>query len=459
MHSKASINAKLANGKILPLLVQLSIPATAAQLVNALYSIVDRIYIGHMPEIGPLALSAVGLTFPVTMLIAAFSYLPGAGGAPLTSIAIGTGDFAKAQKILCNAFSLLLIISCVLTLGGLIFLEPLLISFGADETTMPYAYEYLQTYLLGTVFVQLALGLNFFINAQGFTLIGTITVVIGAVLNIVLDPLFLYVFDMGIRGVAYATIISQAVSCLWNVSFLCSSRSNIRLNFKDMRLDWSIVKSCCALGISPFTFRVNDSLIALLLNRLILIYGGADTNSHLAVMTILNSISQVFFMPLSGIVNGAQPILSYNFGAKNYPRLRSTIHYARTLSFSCALLMWFIIMFFPGAICLLFTTDTQLIELCKPALRIMFCTVFSLGFQMTNQNAFVAMGNTRYSFLFGIMRKLLLLVPLALILPKFFGVWGVYAAEMISNLITTIVTFIVFERYMGKLQTSFSQTA
>ena len=456
--AKQNINQQLASAKILPLLVKLTIPATVAQLVNALYSIVDRMYIGHLPEVGTIALSGVGLTFPVTMMISALSCLPGMGGAPLASIAIGEKNFQKAQKYLCNATFLLLAMSLVTTVGCLLFLRPLLTLFGADAETMPYAYSYLQTYLLGTVFVELALGLNPFINTQGFTVIGTISVVIGAVLNIILDPIFLYVLDMGIRGAAIATVISQFVSCLWILQFLTSKRSYIRIRWQELRPDRKILAATCALGVSPFTFRVNESLVMILLNRLIRIYGGADANLHLASMTIINSMSQIFFMPLLGIVSGAQPILSYNFGAHNYPRIRETIRYARILSFSCAVIMWAVILLFPGAICFLFTDNLQLTALTKTTLRITFCTVFSLGFQMINQNAFVAMGNTRCSFLFGIMRKVLILVPLAILLPHAFGVWGIYAAEMISNPVTTIITFVVFERYMNSVRVTFQDS-
>lgn len=454
--SKANINQQLANGKILPLLIKLAIPATAAQLVNALYSIVDRIYIGHLPEIGTIALSGVGLTFPITMLISAFSYLPGNGGAPLASIAIGEGKFAKAQKYLCNAVTMLLAIAAVMTVTCLIFMKPLLLMFGADSETLPYAYDYLQIYVLGTVFIELTLGLNAFINAQGFTTVGTLSVVIGAVLNIILDPVFMYVLDLGIRGAAIATVLSQMVSCVWVVRFLQSPKSNIRIQLKVLLPDWEIMRSTCALGVSPFTFRINESLVMIIMNRLILIYGGAAVHLHLAAMTMVNSIMQVFFMPLLGIVSGAQPILSFNFGARNYPRIRETIHYARLFSFSCATAMWLVFMFLPDAVCLLFTTSPELIAISKPAIRITFCTIFSLGFQMINQNAFVAMGNTRYSFLFGIMRKLLILIPVALILPHFFGIWGVYAAEAVANPVTAIITFIVFERYLSGIREMFS---
>jgi len=455
MQKKADINQQLAGGKILPLLIRLSVPATIAQLVNALYSIVDRMYIGHMPDVGTMALSGIGLTFPITMLISAFSCLPGMGGAPLASIAIGEGDIKKAQKYLCNAVSMLLVISFALTTFFLAFLEPLLKLFGADASTLPYARDYLQIYLIGTVFVQLALGLNPFINTQGFTLIGTMSVVIGAFLNIVLDPLFIYTFGMGIRGAAIATVIAQAVSCAWIFAFLTSKKSYIRINLRDMKIDGRIWKRTCALGVSPFTFRVNESVIVILLNHLLLKYGGADGNLHIASMAILSSMSQVFFMPLSGIVTGTQPLLSFNYGARNYPRIRGTIHYARMLSFGCAVVMWAFFVFAPGLVCRMFTDNPELIEMTKVTMRIMFSTILVLGFQMTNQNAFVAMGNTKYSFLFGIMRKVLLLVPLALIMPLFMGVWGVYVAEAISNPVTVIITFIVFERYMGGLKKKF----
>lgn len=455
MQKKTDINQQLAGGRIFPLLVKLSIPATVAQLVNALYSIVDRMYIGHMPDIGTLALSGIGLTFPITMLIAAFSCLPGMGGAPLSSIAIGEGDMKRAQKYLCNAVSMLLVISLVLTVIFLLFLEPLLTLFGADASTLPYAKDYLQVYLLGTVFVELALGLNPFINTQGFTLVGTMSVVIGAFLNIVLDPLFIYTFDMGVKGAAVATVIAQAASCAWIFAFLSSKKSYIRIKPADMKPVWAIWKKTCALGVSPFTFRVNESVIVILLNHLLLHYGGSDGNLHIASMAILSSMSQVFFMPLSGIVTGVQPLLSYNFGAKNYPRIRSSIRYARRLSFGCAVVMWAFLVFAPELVCRMFTDNIALIALTKTTMRIMFSTILVLGFQMINQNAFVAMGNTKYSFLFGILRKVLLLAPLALIMPKFMGVWGVYAAEAVSNPVTMLITFVVFEKYMAGLKKQF----
>lgn len=449
------ISRQLANAKILPLLVRLTIPVTIAQLVNALYSIVDRMYIGHMPGSGTLALSGVGLAFPIIMVIAAVSCLPGMGGAPMAAIAMGSGERRKAQRYLNNAFTMLLIISTILTIGCLLILDPMLLAFGASEATLPYARQYLGIYLTGTIFIEIAMGLNPFINTQGYTGIGTLTIVIGALLNIVLDPIFIYGLDLGISGAAIATVISQMVSAIWVVRFLCSKKSHLRLDLQDMKPDREVIRSTFALGISPFTFRINESIVVIILNRLLLYYGGASGELHVASMAILSSIGQIFFMPLIGVISGAQPILSYNMGAKNYPRLQDTVKYARILSISCAFAMWLVMILFPGVLSQLFTRDAELIRLTAMTMRIMFCTVVVLGLQMVNQNAFVAMGNSRYSFLFGIMRKLLLLVPLAFLLPHWFGVWGIYMAEAISNLLTTIVTHLVFNRYMSGLKEQF----
>ena len=440
--SRQDMNSQLAGAKILPLLIRLTIPITIAQLVNALYSIVDRMYIGHMPGVGTMALGGIGITFPIIMITAAFSCIPGMGGAPLASIAMGSGDMEKGRRYLSNAFVLLVGIGILLMAVCTAFLTPMLKAFGADSATLPYARDYLRIYMMGTVFVELSMGMNPFINAQGFTGIGTFTIVIGAFLNIILDPIFIYVLDMGIGGAAIATVLSQLVSALWVLCFLCSKRATLRLTFSGMKLKGHIVRPLCALGLSPFTFRVNESIVVIVLNWLLIRYGGDKSNLHIASMALLTSISQVFFMPLIGIITGAQPILSYNLGAGNYGRI---------LSIGCAALMWFCLVAFPAQICRMFTSDAELIRLTTITMRIMFCTVIVLGLQMVNQNAFVALGNTWYSFIFGIMRKLLLLLPLALILPHLIGVWGIYMAEAISNVLTTIITHIYFVRYMRRL--------
>lgn len=348
---KQDMNSQLAGARVLPLLVRLTIPITIAQLVNALYSIVDRIYIGHMPQVGTLALGGIGITFPIIMIIAAFSCIPGMGGAPLASIA------------------------------------------------------------------------------------------------------------MGIAGAAIATVISQMVSALWVLRFLVSGRATLRLGLDAMKPRWDIIRPMCVLGISPFTFRVNESIVVVVLNWLLIRYGGAASNLHIASMALLTSISQVFFMPLIGIITGAQPILSYNLGAGNFARIKETIHYSRILSISCAVIMWFGLVAFPGQICRMFTSDGQLISLTTVTMRIMFSTVLVVGLQMVNQNAFVALGNTWYSFIFGIMRKLILLLPLAIFLPYVVGVWGIYMAEAISNVLTTVITHIYFTRYMKRLANGMPATA
>lgn len=452
--TKSSMNDQLAGAKLLPLLIRLTIPVTVAQLVNALYSIVDRMYIGHIPGSGTMALSGVGITFPIIMMISAFSCIPGMGGAPLASICMGRGDYKKAQSYLSNACTMLIVIGILIMAVCLAFLDPMLLAFGANEGTLPFAHDYLMIYLFGTVFVELAMGLNPFINAQGFTGIGTVTVVIGAVLNIILDPILIYAFDMGIAGAAAATVISQFVSAVWVIRFLCSEKSSLHIRRNDLKPDLSIIKSTCALGVSPFTFRINESIVVILLNRLLIRYGGSASDLHIASMAVLTSISQIFFMPLIGIITGAQPILSYNLGAKNYPRIRETILYARILSMGCAVIMWLVMMLCPQLITRMFTSDARLISLTTVTMRLMFSTVVVIGMQMVNQNAFVALGNTWYSFIFGIMRKLLFLVPLALALPLLCGVWGIYMAEAISNLLTTVITYCAFSHYMKKLEHS-----
>lgn len=448
---KSDMNRQLAAAPVFSLLVRLALPVTVAQFANALYSMVDKMYLGHIPETGTTALSALGVAFPIIMLISAFSCIPGMGGSPLASIAMGEKNMERADQCLSNAFTMLLVVGISLTVLLWIFLEPMLILFGADAQILPYAESYLRIYLLGTVFVELALGLNPFINAQGFTMQGTFTILIGAVLNLILDPIFIFQWGMGVEGAAIATVLSQIVSAVWVIAFLCSKKATLRIRRRYMKPDGKLIREICQLGVSPFTFRINESLVVIVLNRLLLSYAGDDGNLHIASMGLLSNMSQVFFMPLTGIITGAQPILSYNLGSRNYSRLKETVKYSRYLSMGCAILMWAAMMFLPKQICRMFTEDPALIGLTSVTMRIMFCTVWVLGLQMVNQNAFVALGNSVYSFLFGIMRKLLFLIPLAFLMPLIFGVWGIYAAEAVSNLLTTVITHIVFQSYLKKL--------
>ncbi len=452
-----NINEQLANGKVLPLLIKMAIPVAIAQIVNALYSLVDRMYIGHIPDIGTTALTGLGITFPIIMIITAFSNLIGMGGAPLASIKIGERDEKSAQEIMGTSFTALLAVGAVLTVVFYVFKDPLLMAFGASEDTLPYASEYMGVYVLGTIFVMISLGMNSFINAQGFTRMGMATIVIGAIINIVLDPIFIFTLDMGVKGAALATIIAQAVSALWVVLFLCSKKTTIRIRLCQMRIRFGYIKSICALGVSSFTFQVNESIVQIVINLLLKAYGGLQGDLYIGSMTVITSVYQLFFMPLKGIVNGAQPIIGYNFGQRNYARIKETVHYERICSMFCAVVMWAVIMLFPRQVVSVFTPDEQLIELTQLTIRITMCTIFMLGMQMVNQNAFIAMGNAKLSFLFGIMRKLLILIPVALIMPLFFGVWGVYMAEAVANFVTTIITYIVFSWYMRKLEVRFAK--
>ncbi len=445
---------QLEKGKILPLLLKLAIPSTAAQIVNALYSMVDRIFIGHMEGVGAIALTGLGLTMPIVLLISAFSYLIGRGGGPLLSIKLGEKDREAAAKLQGNSLSLLLILGVILTFIFYVFCDPILLLFGTSEAALPYASSYLKIYVLGTIPVMVSLGMNSFLNAQGYTTLGTITVVIGAILNLILDPVFIYVLDMGIAGAAIATVISQSVSAVWVMYLLLFSKKiMVRIRLKDMLVSWFNTKKICALGVSNFIFFANDSIIQLLLN-LLLRYWSPDIatgDMYIGCMTIVYSMMQVFFMPLSGVTQGAQPIVGYCMGARNYKRMRTTINYARACSILCAVVMWALYMIFPGQLARLFTTDTALIEASTGMLRISFCFNFVLGMQMVNQHMFIAMGNAKYSFIFGLMRKIFVLIPLVIVFPFFLGITGVFLAEPVSNVITVVITYIVFTRYVNSL--------
>lgn len=457
--SQSTMQEQLAHGKIPPLLLRLSLPVILAQLVNALYSIVDRMFIGRMPGAGTSALTGLGFTLPVIMIISAFSMLIGMGGAPLCSIRLGEGDRAAAARLQGTSLTLLTGIGAIITLVFFFLRDPILHLFGASDATLPYASDYLGVYVLGSVFVMISLGMNAFLNAQGCTGIGTMTVVAGAILNIVLDPIFIYGLRMGIAGAALASLIAQFASALWVLYFLLfSKRMMVRVRLRDLAVSWGDTKEICKLGVSSFIFDINESAVQILINLLLRKYGGAGAEGDLYIgaMTIVNSLFQVFLMPLKGIVRGAQPIIGYCYGAKDYPRLRQVIHCARIGSVSCAVVMWMLLMCLPRRLAGAFTTDPALLGLSGGIVRLSFCTVFVIGLQMVNQHSFIAMGNARLSFFFGILRKILILVPLALSLPVFFGVDGVFLAEPVANVLTVIVTQVVFTCFMRKTQFQFS---
>lgn len=448
------LEEQLATHKTFPLLFKLTMPAVFAQVFNALYNLVDRMFIGHMAGEGRMALSGLGICFPIISLVTAFAWLVGMGGGPLLSISLGEKNEKDAQDIQSNAYCLLLLIGIVLTVVCYFFAEPILMLFGASEKILPYAATYLKIYVLGSTAVMITTGMNAFINAQGHTFLGTVTIVIGAVLNIVLDWLLIYVFDMGIRGAAIATVVSQFVSAVWVTALLFFGKQiGTKVRIACMRLQFCYVKRICALGISSFVFMANESLVNVVMNRLIRMYEGYGESGdlYISAMTIVVSLSQLFFLPLQGITQGTQPIVGYCKGAGDYRRLEETLRDAKVLSVTCATLFWAAFMFAPGFVASIFTTDEALIRLSEVTLRIAFWECFLFGFQMINQHMFVAMGNAKYSFIFAIMRKVLLLIPIACILPVFMGVKGIFLAESVSTVITVIATQIAFTHYM-KLQ-------
>ncbi len=431
------------------LLFKLAIPTVLSQLVNMLYNIVDRIYIGHIAEVGDLALTGVGICMPLILLVSAFAFLAGAGGAPRASIFLGEGKREEAEKTLGNCFALQILLSVVLTAVLLLFSEPLLLAFGGSENTIHYAVSYMQIYAIGTIFVELTLGMNAYITAQGFAKVGMLTVLIGAALNIALDPLFIFVFDMGVRGAALATVLSQAASCIFVVSFLFSRHSGLRLKAKYMRLCASTVLPCVALGLSPFVMQSSESVIAVCFNTSLRGYGG---DIAVGAMTILTSVMQFALLPLQGLAQGAQPITSYNFGAKNKERVKQSFRLLLTVSLIYSFTLWALILLFPRAFAGMFTVKEALIEFTAPALRA-YCAVLCLfGIQTACQMTFLALGRAGESILVAVVRKFVLLLPLIYIVPLFFEdkTMGVYFAEPICDFLAVTFTAFMFRHHFKK---------
>lgn len=423
------------------LMVSLAIPSVIAQLINVLYNIVDRMYIGHIPDIGPVALTGVGVTMPVIMLISAFSAFIGAGGAPLAAIALGKGDRDRAEKILGNGVSILLIFSTVLILFFMIFKQPLLYMFGASEQTIIYAQRYITIYLAGTVFVQLALGLNMFISSQGQAKTAMLSVLIGAVINIVLDPIFIFGLKMDVRGAALATVISQAVSAVWVVRFLVSEKSVIRIRKKNFELDFRILAGVMALGVSPFIMQATESAISIVLNRGLSIYGG---DLYVGSMTILQSVMQLAVIPVQGFTQGVQPIISYNFGAGKFDRVRKTYRLTIMTTVMISVVYCLLTVNFPTVFAGLFTSDKELLALVGKVMPIFMAGIWIFGIQMGCQTTFMGLGQAKISLFLALLRKVILLIPLALILPRYFGVMGIYYSEPISDTISAATAGILF---------------
>lgn len=435
MLSKNRRQIDLANDSIPALMVRLALPSIIAQTINMLYNMVDRMYIGAIEGVGAYALTGMGLTLPIITLISAFSSLFGAGGAPLASIKLGEGKREDAEKILGVSAFMLLCTSAALFILFTLFMDPLLTAFGASANTLPYAKEYLTLYLFGTAFVQLVLGLNPFISAQGAAKEAMLSVMIGAALNIALDPLFIFVFHMGVRGAALATVISQGISCLWVVSFLGGKRSRIRLLPANMRFVRPILARTVALGISPFTMTFTESAIQVVLNRGMMIYGG---DMYVGTMTIIASVVNLFSIPLHGYTHGVQPLMSYNYGAGRIDRVRKTFRYLLISTVSITMSYCLLIELFPEVFIRLFTRDQELINLTVRGLRIYAAGLGIFGLQNATQVMFISLSEAKISLFIAVLRKILLLIPLALIFPLFFGVTGVYLAEPVADITSAL---------------------
>ena len=433
----------LGTEKIGKLLFQLSVPAIAAQLVNMLYNLVDRIFIGHIPVEGTLALTGIGVCMPIILLISAFAALVSMGSAPRASIYMGKGDNDTAEKILGNSFVMLLGVGIILSIVIFIFRKNLLMLFGASENTIGYSMSYLSIYVLGTVFVQLAMGLNAFITAQGFAKIGMYSVLVGAVCNIILDPVLIFVFNMGVAGAALATIISQAVSAAWVIRFLCSKETVLKLKRNNFRLERKVVLPCIALGLAPFIMQATESLISICFNASLLKYGG---DIAVGGMTILTSVMQFSLLPLVGLTQGAQPIISYNFGAKNIQRVKEAFFTLLKCCLAFSTVMWLLVMLIPQIFAGIFTPDTELIAFTANAMRIYFAVSLLFGIQLACQQTFIAIGNAKTSLFLAVLRKIILLIPLIYILPMIFTnkITAVYMAEPIADLIAVSVTATMF---------------
>ena len=437
------------------LLWKLSLPAITAQIINLLYNLVDRVFIGHMPENGALALTGVGVCMPIIMIVTAFAALVSNGGAPRASMAMGKGDYKGAEKILGNSFSLQIVISVVLTAILLLYNRPLLMAFGASENTIEFATDYMNIYALGTIFVQLTLGMNAFITAQGFAKTGMLSVLIGAICNIILDPILIYGLDMGVKGAATATIISQAVSTIWVLRFLTGKKTIIRLRGRNMRLEREVVLPGIALGLAPFVMQASESIITVCFNSSLLKYGG---DVAVGAMTILSSVMQFSMLPMQGLGQGAQPITSYNYGAGNGVRVKKTFRLLLMTTMIYSIAIWALIMLFPEMFAMIFSSDMELIAFTKWALRI-YCAVLCIfGAQMACQMTFIAIGNAGASIAVAIMRKFVLLLPLIYALPYLVEnkTMGVYLSEPVADVFavsfTVVLFYFQFKKAMGKLE-------
>lgn len=449
--AKQKIKQDMGSGSIPKLMLNLAIPAVVAQLINMLYNIVDRIYIGHIPDAGASALTGVGLFLPILMMINAFAMLAGSGGAPRAAIAMGKNEQENAQKILGNCFSVLMIFAVVLTVAFYIFAPQLLRLFGASDVTLPYALSYARIYILGTVFVMIVMGLNPFITTQGFAKFSMITTVVGAVCNIILDPILIFGFHMGVQGAAVATVISQAVSAVWVLVFLRGSKTMLKLTLPDMKIVPEVILPCLALGISTFVMLSTESILNISFNSSLSRFGG---DVAVGAMTIISSCNQLVTLPLQGICQGGQPIMSYNFGAGKKERVKQAFRCQFLACVGYAALLWILMMLAPQVFAGIFSSDGELVEYTVWAMRIYMAGIFSTGVQISCQQTFMALGQAKISLLMACLRKLVLLIPLIFVLPFFFTnkVFAVFVAEPVSDIIAATVTAtMLFTRLNGIL--------
>lgn len=446
----SQVKRDMGSGSIKKLMLQLALPALVGQVVNLLYNIVDRIYIGHIPEIGGTALTGVGLFTPLLMLITAFAMLAGAGGAPRAAIAMGQKDRDRAEKIVANCFTMLMIFAAVLTVALFAAAPALLRLFGASDATLPYALTYGRIYIVGSAFVLIVMGMNPFITTQGFAKVSMLTTLIGAGINIVLDPIFIFLLDMGVAGAALATVISQAVSALWILRFLTGGKTILKLKRGNMKLQKQIILPCLALGISSFVMVSTESLLSVCFTSSLARFGG---DVAVGAMTVMTSLNQLITMPLQGICQGGQPLISYNYGAGKMQRVKEAFLCQFIVCVAYTTVFWLLIQFFPGFFAGIFTSDQQLVEYTAWALRIFLACAFSVGFQIGCQQAFMALSQAKISLLMACLRKIVLLIPLIFILPNFFEnkVTAVFLAEPVSDLIAAAVTTMCFFAFFAKL--------
>jgi putative MATE family efflux protein len=436
------------------LLLKLALPSVIAQVINMLYNIVDRIYIGHIPETGSLALTGLGLCLPLILIVSAFAALVGSGGAPRASIAMGKGDYKEAEQIMGNCFTLQIIISVILTVILYVYCKPLLLLFGASENTIGYAVDYMKIYSLGTLFVQFTLGMNMFITAQGFATISMTTTIVGAISNIILDPIFIYVFNMGVKGAAIATVISQALSAIWIISFLFGKKTSLKIKKEYLALKASVILPVITLGLATFIMQSTESIISICFNSSLQKYGG---DLAVGAMTICSSVMQFAMLPLNGLGQGAQPITSYNFGAKNKERVKGAFKLLLKVDLIYAVTLWLCVMLFPGAFARIFTSEEALATYTTPLLRIYMAITGLFAIQMACQNTFTSIGYAKSSIMVACMRKIVLLIPLIYLLPAIISsnkVLAVYLAEPIADLLSVTFCTILFASQFKKAMKS-----